>query len=214
MNNLLRWVVTLVIAITAGTWYGLHPSVPPVVFYIGLFIVFFGVSMSPVIYLTYFSKNMSRVEKFMLRSSHKPYYAVTLDLVNGRIKEAEQRISQIRHEQQRLALQISIDYEKQNFGALPRQIEKVKRPEAKLYYTGLIAVMENDWDKVEACKNQLRSKALRSVLDAEAAFKTGRYDDAKKHGDQAIADSAGMQRYILIKMLERQSRSEQRISYF
>ncbi|WP_127492630.1 hypothetical protein [Paenibacillus glycanilyticus] len=121
---------------------------------------------------------------------------------------------QIKPEQQRLAMQISVDYEKHNLTALPRHIEKVKRPEVKLYYTGLLAILEDDWRKVEACKNQLRSKVFRSVLDAEMAFKTGRYDDAKRHGDQAIADSAGMQRYILIKMMDRQSRSEQRISYF
>ncbi|MNG24925.1 hypothetical protein D3C84_1097040 [compost metagenome] len=95
-----------------------------------------------------------------------------------------------------------------------RQIKEVKRPEARLYYSGLLALLEGDWDKAEECKQQMRSKVLRAVLDAEVAFKNGRLDDAMKYGDLAIAHSAGMQRFILIKMRERQKRNEQRTSYF
>lgn len=214
MSNAARWAVMLVIAVAAGIWYGLNKSVPPVVFYLGLFIVIFVVSISPVVHMTYFSKNMKRVEKFLVRSSNKPYYAAVLDLVNGRIEEAERKVSQIASEQQRLSIQVSIDYEKQDYPALRRQIEKAKRPEAKHYYSGLLAVLEGDWNKVEQHKQQLRSKVLQSVLDAEVAYKNGRLEDAEKHGGMAIAHSAGMQRYLLTKMLERQKRSEQRTSYF
>jgi|GEM_PF-3915178 hypothetical protein len=214
MNNLLRWAVMLVIAVAAGVWYGLNKSIPPVVFYAGLFIVIFAVSMFPVVYITYFSKNMNSVERFLLRSSKKPYYELMLDLVNGRLKEAERKLPKLATEQQRLAIQIPIHFEKQNIAALRRQIGEVKRPEARLYYSGLLALLEGDWDKVEECKQQMRSKVLRSVLDAEAAFKNGRLDDAMKYGDLAIAHSAGMQRFVLIKMRERQKRNEQRTSYF
>ncbi|GLX68681.1 hypothetical protein [Paenibacillus glycanilyticus] len=216
MSKWVRYAILFILSIAVGVWYGTQESrfpIKPVVIVI-LFFVVLAVCMVPSIYYSYFCRNRNGIEKFLNRSAKRPYYELLIDLVNGRYDEAERKLPKLSSEQQRLAIQIPIQFERRNLAAIHRLIEQVKGREAKLYYAGHLALLEDDWERLEECKKQLRNQIFRIVLDAESAFRKGNMEEAKRHGDRALAQSAGLQRYALLKALERQQTKEVRSSYF
>ena len=51
-------------------------------------------------------------------------------------------------------------------------------------------------------------------LDAEVAYQQGKMAEADQYGQQAIAESKGVQKYLMIKTLEKNKRNPHRNSYF
>lgn len=78
----------------------------------------------------------------------------------------------------------------------------------------MIAMLRGDWPTFEEMKTKIKNRVYQYMLDADMAFRKGRYDEAKHIGDLAIKHTAGLQRYILIKSFERQERNPNRESYF
>ncbi|ACT04129.1 hypothetical protein [Paenibacillus sp. JDR-2] len=79
MSYIAKYAVLFVVTVAAGMGYGMYESglnVPPAVFYVVCIIVFFAFILFPILYVTYFTKNMYRVEKFLMRYSNKPYYGI------------------------------------------------------------------------------------------------------------------------------------------
>jgi hypothetical protein len=83
-----------------------------------------------------------------------------------------------------------------------------------LYNQALIALMQGNEEQFTQSKNNVANPALRYVLEAEKAFRQGDEKEAERLGHLAISSARGLQKYLIVRALERQQKNSNRHSFF
>lgn len=207
----------LVLGFAVGIWIGFNEltSLKELFLLFCLFISLFLLFSVPTLYTLYFTQNVDKVELFLNRSKAKnSIYALMLDAANGDFDAVERHIPLIRNKQVQLSALISLHLERQEIAHARSKVDDVQFSSNRNYFKALIAISENDWDHVEEFRAGIRNKALRYVIDAEAAFKRGNHEDSERAGRLALASAKGLQKFMLLRSLERQKSNPMRRTYF
>ncbi len=217
MNRWWKWVGLLVLGMAVGIWIGINEFTPlqELLLLFCLFISLFLLFSIPTLYTLYFSQNVDKVELFLNRSKVKnSIYALMLEVANGNFDEVERLIPLIRNKQVQLSALISLHLERQEIAQARSKVDDVKFSSNRNYFKALIAISENDWDRAEEFQAGIRNKAMRYVIDAEAAFKRGNHEESERAGRLALASAKGLQKFVILRSLERQERNPNRRTYF
>jgi hypothetical protein len=217
MNRWWKWIGLFVLSVAVGIWIGFNELTPlqELLILFCLFISMFLLFIVPTFYTLNFTKNVDKVELFLNRSRVKnSIYALMLDVANGDFDAAVRHIPLIRNRQVQLSALISLHLERQEIAQARSKVDDVQFSSNRNYFKALIAISENDWDRVEEFQTGIRNKALRYVIDAEAAFKRGNYEDSVQAGRFALASAKGLQKFVLLRSLERQESNPLRRTYF
>ncbi len=217
MNRWWKWVGLLVLGMAVGIWSGINEFTPlqELLLLFCLFISLFLLFSIPTLYTLYFSQNVDKVELFLNRSKVKnSIYALMLEVANGNFDEVERLIPLIRNKQVQLSALISLHLERQEIAQARSKVDDVKFSSNRNYFKALIAISENDWDRAEEFQAGIRNKAMRYVIDAEAAFKRGNHEESERAGRLALASAKGLQKFVILRSLERQERNPNRRTYF
>jgi hypothetical protein len=137
-------------------------------------------------------------------------------LVNGNIERAEYFANQLRRmykEVQKTVL-VSIPIENNQLEEAIKTANEIKKDQIRHYYLALIALIQGNLESFQQMKKEVKHKGLKYVLEAEAAFKQWNVEEAERLGNLAISSSRGLQKYILVKSLERQQNNKYRRSFF
>jgi hypothetical protein len=217
MNRWWKWIGLFVLSVAVGIWIGFNEFTPlqELLLLFCLLMSMFLLFIIPTFYTLNITQNVDKVELLLNRSRVKnSIYALMLDVANGDFDAAERHIPLIRNKQVQLSALISLHLERQEIEQARSNIDNVQFSSNRNYFKALIAITENDWDRVEEFQAGIRNKALRYVIDAEAAFKRGNYEVSEQAGRLALANAKGLQKFVLLRSLERQESNHLRRTYF
>ncbi|MED1801268.1 hypothetical protein [Brevibacillus porteri] len=77
-----------------------------------------------------------------------------------------------------------------------------------------LALLKNSQDAYNQHRSEINNRIYQLSLDAEVAYHQGNMAEAEKYGQLAIAESKGVQKYLMIKTLEKSKRNLHQSSYF
>ncbi|MDC0764944.1 hypothetical protein POF51_29925 [Brevibacillus sp. AG] len=91
---------------------------------------------------------------------------------------------------------------------------KIDSSEHRHYYSAHVALLKNSQDAYNQHRSEIKNRIYQLSLDTEVAYHQGNMAEAEQYGQLAIAESQGVQKYLMIKTLEKSKRSLNRNSYF
>jgi hypothetical protein len=215
----IKWGAMLVCGFAVGFWYGaieenLNAWQSILFLAVSIFAISYIFSMLYVVYVVSFSKNMKEVEKYLRKLKKNPYYGSVLHIINGEFNDAENTLPKIKNKGLRAVCEVFLHLENNNINEAIKANEGIKDQEIRSFNRAVIAMLQKDWLTFEENQRKLKNKGYQFALNADAAFRKGNYEQSKYYGDLAIKNTAGLQRYMFIKQLERQENNPNRESYF
>lgn len=167
-------------------------------------------------YIMFFTKNVNIVDQFINKKKKNRYYALIIASVNKQYDIVENYVESLssRYNQTIFSINASIQLERKELDKAEKTIQKIKSKNHRNYYLALLALSQGNLILSEEYKAKVRHKGLQYVIDAEAAFVIGNYAEAGRFGNLAISNSAGLQRWVLVKSLEYQKNNSNRQSFF
>jgi hypothetical protein len=217
MNRGWKWFFLFSFSIAVGIWIGVNDftSLQEWLLVFFIFITLFLMFSVPALYTLYFTQNIDTVELFLNRSKAKnPVYAVMLGAANGEFEAVERTLPLIRNKQVQISVSIMLHLERQEIAQARKQVNNIQLASNRNYYKALIAILEEDWENVTEFQAGIRNKALHYVIEAEVAFKQGNREDSVRAGQLALASAKGLQKFMLLRSLERQENNPIRRTYF
>lgn len=212
-----KWIGIVAIGAIAGGWMGYNDFSPSQTLFtlIGLALVVVLLLLAPILHALRFSRNADRVEAFLRRSQAKSvFYRLSLDAAYGNFDEVERLIPRLRNRQAQASMRAMLHLERRQLAQARAEANNLRSAVQRNYGLALIAVCEEDWDSFAKYKAGTRHPKLIPVLEAEAAFKQGRPEEADRFGRLAIEAARGLQLFLLVRSLERQERNPERRTYF
>jgi hypothetical protein len=190
--------------------------------FIEIFLILFGIIFAfhygYSFYINYFTQNMKLVEKYILKYKKHPYFAFLSDFLNGNFDHAEDNLNRLklvgRNKQVYAVGMANLHIRRKSVEEAKKETEKIKYYDIRNYNFSLIALLEEDWETFNNMKNKVTKERFRYALEAEYAFKKGNLEEAQRLGELAISASSGIQKYMLLKLLERQQSNPNREFFF
>ncbi|MFC5470675.1 hypothetical protein ACFPPD_18465 [Cohnella suwonensis] len=219
MASAIKWTILLLGGIVVGIWYGAKGTeaftpLSAIVLFASILVFSILVVYAHAIYVLRFSNNPKEVEAYLKKAVRNPFYEAGVDLMNGNIAHAATVARNIKNEQQRIIIMTDIQIEWKNAEAAAQLASRIKHRDTRYVFFAHIALLRSDWKAFETAKSRLKKPAVLFALDANAAFRKGQIEEAKRCGDLAIANAKGLLRYSFMKTLERQQNNPNRESYF
>ncbi|EFM08859.1 conserved hypothetical protein [Paenibacillus curdlanolyticus YK9] len=166
-------------------------------------------------YVLRYSRNDHTVAKTLQRLSRStPYFAAISDLLEGRTESAAARLGSIKNDKLRAVVGAAIAMENGLWHEAEKHIHIQDNNDARNTSKALLRLYQDDWKGYEEAKRLVDHQGLQYALEADAAFRRGDLAKADELGELAIAHTAGMQRYALIRYRELRSKEPQRRNYF
>lgn len=193
-----------------------HQPHDPVIEFIyimgGTFIFGLAAALVYSLYVFYLSNNMEHVENLIGRLK-SPLYVALRHSLKGEYRQVRTILPKIKNPSTRAYVEGMLLLEEQDVDKAESVINSIKIVSLKNHLLAAIAIAKRDWERFNELKSKLKP-GIKFSLEAEEAFRKGDVDRARELGNYAIANSKGLQRYILIKSLERQEKNPDRRSYF
>lgn len=180
---------------------------------LGLVLVAVLIHTAWTIYIIRVTKNMAQVEKYLAKAKH-PYYRLLREAIQGDMNAASEILPLIKNKQLQLTTRVMLHLENKDAVAAEAEVGQIRNPVIRQYYQALIALLNKDWDQFDEIRAKFQHPTLSYVLEAERAFGQGRFQDADRNAELAISGSGGIQRYSLLKIMERQRNNLHRETYF
>lgn len=167
-------------------------------------------------YVLFWTKNIQIVEAYLKKRKKQPYYALMLALANGDLEKAERYAEQLtgKYEEARKSALANIQIEKNQLEEAADIANEIKNDTVRYYNQALVALMQGKEEQFAQAKNNVANRVLRYVLEAEKAFRQGDKKEAEQLGHLAISSARGLQKYVLVRSLERQQKNPNRHSFF
>ncbi|WP_308637127.1 hypothetical protein [Paenibacillus silvisoli] len=212
----LRWTILLPLGFAAGIYIGLNDfSVQKGILLLGVFLLAFALFGLSAFHTVFRTQNTGKVEAYLRRTrARHPQNGLVLDAANGDFDAVERAIPRICNKMARTSALVSLHLERQELAQAQRIVDEVQPASNRNYYKALISILEGDFQRAEEYKAGIRSKALQHVIDAEIAFKQGKPEEADQAGQLALAAAGGVQKFVLMRSLERQRSNPSRRMYF
>jgi hypothetical protein len=219
MGNKIKWSFIIVIGFAIGIWYGFNESkfnATQSLFILAGSILILSILAvyGYAIYVLRFSRNMKEVGAYWIRLTKHPYYATMNDLINGRSEAGLSKLPLIKNPQLRSISEANLNLDLGKIHDARQATDLIRNSDIRHVNYAHIAMIQGDWPAYEHMKSKVKRASYRHALEADAAFRKHDFEEAKHLGDLAIEGSAGVQRYLYIRLLERQLNNPNRESYF
>lgn len=215
--SVLKIVILFGIGLIIGTSIGyLDIEISLFTMVVSIFVISMIIYGGYFFYIMFFTKNINVVEKFINKKNKKPYNSLLIAIVNKKYDDAERFMMELSsaYNQTKLSIHAAIQLEKKNLEEAEETILKIKNHNIRNHHLALLALLHGDWGLFEKNKSQVKHKGMKYALEAEAAFIRKELVEAEKFGELAIASSAGLQKWLLVKSLEHQRNTEDRQFFF
>lgn len=164
------------------------------------------------LYPVFFTENMNQVEAYLLANQKKPIYAFYYALANRRDEEVEGSftlaISKIKSKPGKAQLQIIYYLYKGNPEKAKKYLSELKPMDVKHYYDAMISIEEGQLSTARFLKERIKKPWYKDAIEAEINLKEGNYLEAYTFSELAVANTKGLQRYILVKNYEKEKLKE------
>lgn len=171
------------------------------IFVVLLVLAFIALSYRDVKYM-FLSRDVEKIEKYLKKKRHEPYYGFVLELADGNLTGAKKELEELERKWKgkKTAVFWAQYYLKVgNYTKAKEQVVKVDQHEIKTYITAGIAVAEKDYKKAEKLRGEVRKDWMKFAIDTELALSRKNYTLAKEKKEQALAATKGLQYYMMSK---------------
>ncbi|TYS61269.1 hypothetical protein FZC74_03060 [Sutcliffiella horikoshii] len=170
--------------------------------FVGLLVLaFIALSYRDVTYM-FLSRDVEKIEKYLEKKRHEPYYGFVLELADGNLTGAKKELDELERKWKgkKTAVFWAQYYLRDgNYTKAKEQVVKVDQQEIKTYITAGIAVAEKDYKKAEELKGEVRKDWMKFAIETELALSRKNYVLAKEKKEQALAATKGLQYYMMSK---------------
>lgn len=171
------------------------------IFVVLLVIAFIALSYRDVKYM-FLSRDVEKIEKYLEKKRHEPYYGFVLELANGNLTGAKKELDELERKwkgKKTAVFWAQYYLRVGNYTKAKEQVVKVDQAEIKTYITAGIAVAEKDYKKAQGLRDEVRKDWMKFAIDTELAISQKNYTLAKERKDQALASTKGLQYYMMSK---------------
>ena len=205
-QNILLYTIALLIGGAYG-YFG-YPLWMFLVTVIPFALFFLYIKLYPV----FFTENMNQVEAYLLANKKKPMYAFYYALANRHNEEVEVSftltMSKVKSVPGKAQLQTIYHLYKGNPEQAKEYLAELKPMDVKHYYDALISIEEGQLNTARFLKERIKKQWYKDAIEAEINLKEGNYLEAYKFSELAVANTKGLQRYILVKNYEQEKLKE------
>ncbi|PKG22392.1 14-3-3 family protein [Niallia nealsonii] len=182
--------------------FDLHPFVH----YLFLYVICFAVLLMNILIKHYLTKNMSRIEKFLLKKQKNPYYRFLYGLANKDDKKVihsyRKLVTQKKYQQHYPVLTVAFSLYFEQIDGLEDEIKKIKSQKLRTYYELWLKIKSKK--KVSSKElSKVKIKWMKEALLAELEEINGQTEQAKIHRGNALKQAKGLAFYQLKKHYER-----------
>ncbi|GKU82783.1 hypothetical protein [Niallia sp. NCCP-28] len=178
----------------------------PFVHYLLLYVICFAVLLVNMLIKHYFTKNMSAIEKFLVKKQKNPYYRFLYGLANKDDKKVihsyRKLVTQKKYQQHYPLLTVVFSFYFEQLDGLEGEIEKIKSQKLRTYY--------DLWLKIKRKKqvsnkefSKVKTPWMKEALLGELKEATGQTEQAQIHRRNALKLAKGLIFYQLKKQYER-----------
>ncbi|GED72712.1 hypothetical protein BRE01_64140 [Brevibacillus reuszeri] len=210
LRNLL---IIILLGVVGGLTISLLDIKPTPIVWVTFFIIVFAILVGKNVYILKLSTNMNTVERYVKNSKH-PYYRFLYAYLHDNDADAEKELAKITSDKLRAYITILVELGRGNYDLVEKNLDKIHSKEHRDYYSAHLALLKNNQDVYNEHRSGVKNRIYQLSLDAEMAYQQGNTVEAERFGQQAIAESKGVQRYLMIKTLEKNKRNPNRNSYF
>lgn len=175
------------------------------IFVVLLIIAFFALSYRDIRYM-FLSKDVDKIEKYLKKKSHEPYYGFILELANGNLPEANRQLEELDRKwkgKKTAIFRAQYYLRMKNLAKAKEEVAFIDQVEIRNYVRATIAVEEKDTRTVEELKPMLRKDWMKLVIETEQALKRKNYVLAKEKKEEALASTKGLQYFMIYKEYEK-----------
>lgn len=169
-----------------------------------LVLAFFILSFQDIRYM-FLSKDVDRMEKYLHKKRHEPYYGFILELANGNLPEAKKQLEDLEKKwkgKKTAIFRTQYYLRVGNIVMAKKEAELIEQPELKNYINATIAAEEKDDAKVEELKGTLKKDWMKHVIELERAKNQKNFSLAREKKDLALASTKGLQYFMIYKEYE------------
>ncbi|WP_223700519.1 hypothetical protein [Sutcliffiella deserti] len=203
MKNLL---ILIVIGITIGIVLGfMNLQFNFWIFVILLIFAFFVFSYKDIRYM-FLSKDVDKIENYLVHKKHEPYYGFILELAKGNMPEAKRQLDELEKKWKgkktaifRAQYYLRVDLVEK----AKEEVALIDQEELKNYVLAAIATIEKDDKSVEEFKVKLKKKWMVLAIETEQAKRKKNYSLAREKKEQALAATKGIQYFMIYKEYEK-----------
>ncbi|MBB4823087.1 hypothetical protein HNO89_000305 [Sporosarcina luteola] len=167
----------------------------------------FGISLGYPIFITYRSKSIRMIDRFIVRNHSKPLFGYAYALAHGSKEDVIQSLKRIIASYPQAELQ---EIYKANLAFYEKDTKKLKEiaqsmssPDFQNYYSGLAAVLKKDLLTAEELAKRIRTPWTFHSLQAAIAWKQKDTELFRQEAERAVQHAVGMQRYVIFHTMKR-----------
>ncbi|HWL12264.1 MAG TPA: hypothetical protein VNQ57_04685 [Ureibacillus sp.] len=172
------------------------------------FIVAFTGLMLPTVYITLREKDISRIEKFLMKQKRNPNFMLVHALANKNDKDVEEAIHKLlrKHRQRHKQALYKTLYAlyKEEILTAKQGIEWIRPLPYKHYYKSIVFIEEGNIKKATQLIEQISIPWMKSALLSEIERKKGNSEEALQLAKRALNQVNGLQKYVLYKTYQRE----------
>lgn len=174
------------------------------VFVVLLILAFIALSYRDVRYM-FLSKDIEKIEKYLGKKRHEPYYGFILELANGNLPAAKKELDELERKwkgKKTAVFWAQYYLRVGNYAQAKEKVAKIDQADIKTYVLAGIAAGEKDDKKAEDLKNQLQKDWMKYAIETEVALNHKNYSLAKEKKELALQSTKGLQYYMIYKEFE------------
>ncbi|MCG3087058.1 hypothetical protein [Sporosarcina cyprini] len=167
----------------------------------------FGISFGYPIFITYRSKSIRMIDRFIVSNHSKPLFGYAHALAYGSKEDVIQSLKRIIASYPQAEVQ---EIYKANLAFYQKDTKKLREvaqtmasPDFKNYYSGLAAVLKKDLPVAEELAKEIRTPWTYHSLQAAIAWKRKDEQQFRQEADKAVQHAVGMQRYVIFHTMKR-----------
>ncbi|CAG9620617.1 hypothetical protein [Sutcliffiella rhizosphaerae] len=173
-------------------------------FVVILILAFAALSYRDVRYM-FLSKDIDKIERYLEKKRHEPYYGFILELANGNLSLAKNELDELERKWKgkKTAVFWAQYYLKaKNLSKAKEKLEQIEQVDIRTYIQAGIAVEEKNFKVAEEFKSLLSKDWMKLAIELEMALGRKNYSLAKEKKEQALAVTKGLQYYMLYREFE------------
>ncbi|OEH94231.1 hypothetical protein [Bacillus solimangrovi] len=173
---------------------------------VSFLIISFGIFL-PYYHTIFQQKNVTKIEKFLIRNKKQPIYQFYYAIANELDDEIEASLEKVLKKQKlapkRAIIEVIYHLYKKDRRSAKEKIELIENPLLKKYYEASIQIDERRYRVAEPMINELTQDWMKDALYSEIALKKQNRKQAIKHAKAAYENAKGLQKYMLYKSYTR-----------
>ncbi|MGE7835573.1 hypothetical protein [Viridibacillus arvi] len=142
-----------------------------------------------------FSKNAKKIVRTMKYQKKNPFFAYVLAVKEGtledELREIERVMARYKQPDLRNSLEFTKNYRLNDYDKAIQFAKKIEKEPLKNFYLAIVDVLQKDY--VKARSYTFAQKWMNHAIEAEIALQLKNIENYKKHMQQVIEESKGMQ---------------------